>query len=136
MAWNSGRYPTSTLASHLVDVETSDRHVVKPWFNGRIDFAPPVIELADAGYPLAGGRLDYVDRKVVAALVYRRRLHVINLFVWPQGRAGLHASPFAGRDGYSLVHWRAGGLDYWAVSDVEKAELEAFHRAFAARTGG
>jgi len=125
----------STLASHLTDVATSDRHTVKPWFNGRIDFAPPVVDLAGQGFPLAGGRLDYVDRKVVAALVYRRRLHVINLFVWPEGRTGLRASPF-GRDGYSLEHWRAGGLEFWAVSDVEKADLKAFRRAFEARTGG
>lgn len=123
----------STLASHLTDVATSDRHTVKPWFNGRIDFAPPVVDLADQGFPLAGGRLDYVDRKVVAALVYRRRLHVINLFVWPEGRTGLRASPF-GRDGYSLEHWRAGGLEFWAVSDVEHADLKAFRQAFQART--
>ena len=123
----------SLLASHLTDVATSDRHVVKPWFNGRIDFAPPVLELADQGYPLAGGRLDYVKGKVVAALVYRRRQHVINLFVWPE-----HGHPpSAGetrRDGYTLVRWSRGGLEFWAVSDIDAADLEAFRHAFIARS--
>ncbi|MDB5476149.1 MAG: putative transrane anti-sigma factor [Phenylobacterium sp.] len=123
----------STLAAHLVDVETSDRHVVKPWFNGRIDFAPPVIELADRGYPLAGGRLDYVGDRVVAALVYRRNRHVINLFVWPT-KPGLSLAPGpARRSGYSVAHWRSGGLEFWAVSDVDPRDLEAFHQAFANR---
>nr|MEA2799305.1 hypothetical protein [Phenylobacterium sp.] len=123
----------STLAAHLVDVETSDRHVVKPWFNGRIDFAPPVIELADRGYPLAGGRLDYVGDRVVAALVYRRNRHVINLFVWPT-KPGLSLAPGpARRSGYSVAHWRSGGLEFWAVSDVDPRDLEAFHQAFASR---
>lgn len=123
----------STLASHLVDVETSDRHVVKPWFNGRIDFAPPVVELADAGYPLVGGRLDYLDDRVVAALVYRRNRHVINLFVWPsQPGPKLPPGP-ALRSGYSVAHWRSHGLEFWAVSDIEAGDLEAFRRAFAAR---
>lgn len=124
----------STLAAHLVDVETSDRHVVKPWFNGRIDFAPPVIELADLGYPLAGGRLDYVRDRVVAALVYRRNRHVINLFVWPS-RPGPSLPPTqAMRSGYSLAHWHGDGLEYWAVSDVDPGDLERFHQAFAGRT--
>jgi anti-sigma factor RsiW len=123
----------STLASHLVDVETSDRHVVKPWFNGRIDFAPPVVELADAGYPLVGGRLDYLDDRVVAALVYRRNRHVINLFVWPsQPGPKLPPGP-ALRSGYSVAHWRSHGLEFWAVSDIEAGDLEAFRRAFTAR---
>ena len=123
----------SLLASHLIDVATSDRHVVKPWFNGKIDYAPPVVDLADRGFPLVGGRLDYADQRVVAALVYRRRAHLINLFVMPA-----RAHPFAWSThpkptSYSVVHWTRGGLDFWAVSDVEAAELEAFHQAFAAR---
>jgi anti-sigma factor RsiW len=123
----------STLAAHLVDVETSDRHVVKPWFNGRIDFAPPVVELADAGYPLAGGRLDYLDDRVVAALVYRRNRHVINLFVWPS-KPGPKLPPGAAlRSGYSIAHWRSRGLEFWAVSDIDAGDLEAFRRAFTAR---
>ena len=123
----------STLASHLVDVETSDRHVVKPWFNGRIDFAPPVIELADAGYPLAGGRLDYLDDRVVAALVYRRNRHVINLFVWPSKPGPALPPGPALRSGYSVAHWRNHGLEFWAVSDIDPGDLEAFRRAFVAR---
>jgi anti-sigma factor RsiW len=123
----------STLAAHLVDVETSDRHVVKPWFNGRIDFAPPVIELADRGYPLAGGRLDYVGDRVVAALVYRRNRHVINLFVWPSKPGLSLAAGPPMRSGYSVAHWRSGGLEFWAVSDIDPHDLEAFHQAFANR---
>jgi anti-sigma factor RsiW len=124
----------STLAAHLVDVETSDRHVVKPWFNGRVDFAPPVVELADRGYPLAGGRLDYIGERVVAALVYRRNRHVINLFVWPS-KPGPSLPPAAAlHSGYSVVHWRRGGLEFWAVSDIDARDLEGFHQAFAIRT--
>ncbi|MBA3811912.1 MAG: anti-sigma factor, partial [Caulobacteraceae bacterium] len=123
----------SLQARHLVDVETSDRHVVKPWFNGKIDFAPPVIDLADRGYPLAGGRLDYLENRAVAALVYRRRAHVINLFVWPG--ASPPAPTFQRREGYALIRWGRGGLTYWAVSDIDPADLAAFQKAFAARAG-
>jgi len=124
----------STLALHLVDVETSDRHVVKPWFNGKIDFAPPVVELADRGYPLVGGRLDYIENRVVAALVYRRNRHVINLFIWP-ARPGPALPPVpATRSGYAVAHWKSGGLEFWAVSDIEPRDLEAFHQAFAIQT--
>lgn len=120
----------SLLASHLTDVATSDRHVVKPWFNGRIDFSPPVVELKDQGFPLVGGRLDYIEGRVVPALVYRRHLHTINLFVRPAGRVPALAQTFHRRDGYSLVRWTRGGLEFWAVSDVEPGELQAFRRAF------
>jgi anti-sigma factor RsiW len=121
----------STLAEHLVDVQTSDRHVVKPWFNGRVDFAPPVIDLVDQGFPLAGGRLDYIDHRVVAALVYRHNRHVLNLFVWP-ARPG-RAEPVAvARGGYSVVHWTERGLEFWAVSDIEAKDLKSFEQAFQA----
>ena len=126
----------SLLAGHLTDVATSDQHVVKPWFNGRIDFAPPVMELADQGFPLAGGRLDYVDGRVVPAIVYHRRLHTINLFVRPAGRFSSLTGVVAHRDGYSLVRWTQGGLEFWAVSDIGADDLQLFHRAFAASTGG
>ncbi len=123
----------SLLADHLTDVATSDRHTVKPWFNGRIDYAPPVPDLASDGYPLAGGRLDYAGNCVVAALVYRRRAHVINLFVLPHDRET--ATKTAARhDSYSVVHWTQSGLDFWAVSDIETGDLEAFHQAFARAT--
>jgi anti-sigma factor RsiW len=123
----------SLLANHLIDVATSDRHVVKPWFNGKIDFAPPVVDLADQGFPLVGGRLDYADNRVVAALVYRRRAHIINLFVLPAtfGSDWRHARPSS----YSVVHWRRGSLDYWAVSDVEAGDLKQFQQDFEARAG-
>jgi len=124
----------STLAQHLVDVETSDRHTVKPWFNGKIDFAPPVVDLAGEGFPLVGGRLDYLDHRVVAALVYRRNKHVVNLFVWPVKPGLLPARDAAPPAGYSVVHWTQGPLQFWAVSDVEPRDLEAFHQAFAKAT--
>jgi anti-sigma factor RsiW len=128
----------SLQAGHLIDVATSDRHVVRPWFNGRIDYAPPVPELAAEGFPLAGGRLDVAEGRTVAAVVYRRRAHVINLFILPARdrpwRLAL-ASPKP-PPGYAVVHWRHAGLDYWAVSDVEGGELAAFHRAFEAHEAG
>ncbi len=122
----------SLQAQHLLDVPTSDRHTVKPWFNGKIDFAPPVADLATVGFPLAGGRLDEAGGRTVAALVYRRRAHVINLFVWP-GSAPAAAS-VQRREGYCLIRWSHGGLIYWAVSDIDPADLEAFRKAFVAAT--
>ena len=123
----------SLLAAHLTDVATSNRHVVKPWFNGRIDFAPQVVDLADRGFPLAGGRLDYLHGRVVAALVYRRRQHVINLFVWP-AEHGREPDLSARKNGYSLERWTRAGLEYWAVSDIDASELHAFEQAFDAET--
>ena len=116
----------SLLAAHLTDVATSDRHVVRPWFNGKIDFSPPVVDLAAQGFPLAGGRLDYVDGRVVPALVFHRRLHSINLFIRPGATL-----PFAdSRKGYSLERWSDGGLEFWAVSDIPSAELDQFRTLF------
>ncbi|HZZ90629.1 MAG TPA: anti-sigma factor [Caulobacteraceae bacterium] len=122
----------SLEASHLVDVMTSDRHTVKPWFNGKVDFAPPVVDLASQGYPLVGGRLDRIDGRRVAALVFRRRAHVINLFIWP-GDTPPQAQ-LRRKDGYSLVRWGAGGLVFWAVSDVDSPDLLGFQQAFAGAT--
>lgn len=120
----------SLLANHLTDVATSNRHVVKPWFNGRIDFAPPVPELAGQGFPLAGGRLDYLDGRVVPAIVYHRRLHTINLFVFPAGTFSSPVGIATRREGYSLVRWTSHGLEFWAVSDIDPGDLETFHQAF------
>ncbi len=104
---------------------------MKPWFNGRIDFAPPVVELADQGFPLVGGRLDYLDGRVVPAIVYHRRLHTINLFVIPAGDFSSPVGITTRREGYSLVRWTKGGLEFWAVSDIDPTDLELFHRMFA-----
>lgn len=122
----------SLEAQHLVDVPTSDRHTVKPWFNGKVDFAPPVADLAAQGYPLVGGRLDHLDGRDVAAIVYRRRAHVINLFVWKG--AGPATPNLERREGYALVHWGSAGLTFWAVSDVDPGDLQGFQRAYAAAT--
>ena len=122
----------SLEASHLVDVETSDRHTVKPWFNGKVDFAPPVVDLKAQGYPLVGGRLDRIAGKRAAALVFHRGAHVINLFVWP-GDAPAEPS-LQHKDGYNLVRWGQGGLTFWAVSDCDAEALTGFQKAFAAAT--
>ncbi len=122
----------SMLASHLTDVATSNRHVVKPWFDGKVAFAPTVVDFADKGFPLVGGRLEYVRGQRAAALVYRRDLHLINVFVWPEGSPADRLETGGVRDGYNLVHWTQGGLNYWAVSDVEPAQLRQLRDLFLA----
>ena len=116
----------SLLATHLTDVASSDQHTVKPWFLGKLDFAPPVIDLAQKDFPLIGGRLDYVGGRVVAALVYKRHGHVINLFVWPAGKMAAAAETL---DGYHIVSWAQGGFTYAAVSDLNLLELREFQHA-------
>ena len=120
----------SLQPGHLTDVQTSNQHVVKPWFNGKIDFAPPVPELASQGFPLAGGRLDSIDGKTVAAIVYHRRLHTVNLFVWPAKSAAERSSL---EDGFALTEWSGGGLRFAAVSDIAPNELGQFEQAFRAQ---
>jgi anti-sigma factor (TIGR02949 family) len=126
----------SLLAEHLTDIRTSNQHEVKPWFAGKLDFSPPVIDLASAGFPLVGGRLDYVSGRVVAALVFKRREHVINVFVWPlsaQGAQPASRSEEAVHDGYHVVHWTEAGMTFWAVSDLNLPELKAFAEEFRTR---
>jgi anti-sigma factor RsiW len=124
----------SQLASHLLDVESSDRHRVKPWFQGKIDFAPTVRDLSDEGFLLAGGRLDYVAGRPVVALVYRRRQHVVNLLTWPAAPGEKDTAPHgATRQGYHLISWRQQGMSWWAVSDLNPAELAEFARLLRGR---
>jgi anti-sigma factor RsiW len=110
----------------LMDVESSDQHTVKPWFAGKLDFTPPVRDLAADGFPLAGGRLDYVDGRSVAELTYRRRLHAVSLFVWPEPKDGDTSVKQRSLNGYSLATWRHGGVRYWAVTDAAPIELTHF----------
>jgi anti-sigma factor RsiW len=116
----------SLLVSHLTDVASSDQHTVKPWFLGKLDFAPPVINLEQKGFPLIGGRLDYAGGRVVPALVYKRHSHAINLFMWPAGRP---APATENLDGYHIVSWTIGGFTYTAVSDLNLEELRMFEHA-------
>lgn len=114
---------------HLVDVASSEQHTVKPWFAGRLPFSPPVQDFAAQGFPLVGGRLDQLPGQPVAALVYRRRNHVIDLFVWPVAGESpqLAGGPESGRrEGYNFIRWSAGEMRFWAVSDLNAAELAAF----------
>ncbi len=117
----------SMMADRLTEVLTSDQHTVKPWFNGKIDFSPPVSDLAKDGFPLVGGRVDYSGGRTVATLVYRRHGHVINLFVWPAASAGQTTTE---HDGYNMVQWSEGGLTFWAISDVAAGDLADFESLF------
>ncbi|HLI22835.1 MAG TPA: anti-sigma factor [Stellaceae bacterium] len=117
---------------HLEDVVSTDEHTVKPWFDGRIDFAPPVKDLAAQHFPLLGGRLDYLDHRPVAALVYGSAKHIIDLYVWPEGGDSAPAS--AAQSGYNVVYWRENGMEFWAVSDLEAHSLADFVRAWRSAT--
>jgi anti-sigma factor RsiW len=121
----------SLQPGHLTDVQTTNQHIVKPWFNGRIDFSPPVPELADQGFPLAGGRLDSINGKTVAAIVYHRRLHTVNLFIWPARDAAERSFV---KDGFTVKEWSRNGLRFAAVSDIAPAELQQFHKLFEQRS--
>lgn len=115
----------SLQVDHLSDVISTDRHTVKPWFNGKLNFSPPVIDFASQGYPLSGGRLDYINGRTVAALIYHHQLHPINLYIWPT--SDHNTAPLTQtRQGYHLVHWTIDGMTYWAVSDVAAADLATF----------
>lgn len=108
----------------ITDVVSTDRHTVKPWFQGRLDYAPPVFDLAPGGFPLMGGRIEHVRGSVVATLAYTRNRHVVDVFVWP---STAHQAPMRSmRKGFNVVHWADGSMQYWAVSDLERAEIERF----------
>ncbi|WP_321862188.1 anti-sigma factor [Burkholderia cenocepacia] len=148
MAWSARHADTDRtvdelVASHVradlsardIDVISTDQHTVKPWFNGRLDYAPPVEDLAKDGFALVGGRLDYVGRRRVAVLVYRHRQHVVDVYVQPAGERP--ASPYTTvSQGYALNRWNAAGMTWWAVTDAEPAALAAFRTALDARLAG
>jgi len=119
----------SLQPGHLVDVPSSDRHTVKPWFQGKLDFAPPVPDLSELGWVLVGGRLDYLDGRPVAALVYQRRMHNINVFTWPRQGAADKSIQQDDRHGYQILHWNGADMTYWVVSDLNRDELMDFARA-------
>ena len=136
----AGELPDSVVASHiralqpghLSDVASTDQHTVKPWFDGRLDYAPPVKDLKAEGFPLAGGRLDYLAGRPVAALVYQRRQHIVELYAWPDG-GHFDRSPAAGsRSGYNFLRWSRDGMAFWAVSDLNAQELADFVRLWQA----
>ena len=115
----------SLMPGHLSDVVSTDQHTVKPWFNGRLDFSPPVHDFSGRGYPLLGGRLDYLHGRPVAALVYGRRQHIINVFLWPEAGPRGEGRPVA-RQGYNLLHWTTPEYTYWVASDLGLSELTGF----------
>lgn len=119
----------SLQQGHLADVQSTDQHTVKPWFDGKLDFAPPVRDFANDGFPLMGGRLDVLDGKTVAALVYGRRKHIINVFVSPANSAN-QAERAGANQGYNSLAWQKGGFDFYAVSDVNPADLEQLRQLF------
>jgi anti-sigma factor RsiW len=116
----------SLLPGHLTDVASSDQHTVKPWFNGRLDYSPPVVDLQGRGFPLLGGRLDYVGGRTVATLVYGRRKHLISVFLWPTRSAEASGRASQTIQGYHLLHWVGPDYVYWVVSDLGAAELAQF----------
>src|SRR5262245_46056038 len=124
----------SLMPDHLTDIRSSDRHNVKPWFNGKLEFSPTVADLSTEGFPLVGGRLDFLHNRQVAVLVYGRRQHFINLFVWPSPSESDTEIKTILRQGYNLFYWTSGGMTYWTVSDLNKDELQEFARQVQGRT--
>lgn len=116
------------MPGHLTDVLSSDQHTVKPWFDGKVDFAPQVKDFASQNFRLYGGRLEYLNNRPVATLIYQRRLHYINLYIWPAGQAAATGEATTQRQGYNLIHWTSSGMQYWAISDLNSVELREFAR--------
>jgi anti-sigma factor RsiW len=126
----------SLQLDHLMDVVSTDRHTVKPWFRGKVDFSPPVPDFAPQRYPLSGGRLDYLAERPVAALVYHRALHPINVFIWPAANDEEKAVRTFTRLGFHLRCWQKTGMVFWAISDLNDRELDEFVRLFRDHTAG
>jgi anti-sigma factor RsiW len=116
----------SLLATHLLDVPSTDQHTVKPWFDGKLKFSAPVQDFADRGFPLIGGRLDYIAGREVAAVVYHRNKHIINLFIWPSESGRVATVQAFAKDGYNVLHWDRNGFECWVVSDVSAGDLRTF----------
>jgi anti-sigma factor RsiW len=116
----------SLLLAHITDVTSTDQHTVKPWFNGKLNYSPPVVDPAPQGFPLIGGRVDVINEQTVAALVYQRRKHLINLFIWPT--AGSSAEKVLDLRGYNIAHWTKDDMNFWAISDLSREELQEFAR--------
>jgi mycothiol system anti-sigma-R factor len=121
----------SLQPGHLVDVLSTDQHTVKPWFNGKMDFAVPVHDFSDEGFPLQGGRLDVIQGRTVAALIYGRRKHEVNLFIWPENGSGDENARSSSSRGYQWISWRKGGMEYWLVSDLGLPDLEILQHLVA-----
>jgi anti-sigma factor RsiW len=120
----------SLEVNHLIDIVSTDQHTVKPWFDAKLDFSPPVEDLASDGFPLAGGRLDYLEGHEVAALIYQRREHFINVFVWPNPTRSSSTQAIESRQGYNIMSWSRRGFQCWAVSDIAASDLAEFARLF------
>ncbi|MGD1089955.1 MAG: anti-sigma factor, partial [Verrucomicrobiota bacterium] len=124
----------SLMADHMLDVVSTDQHTVKPWFNGKLDFSPPVKDLAAQEFPLIGGRLDYIGGRSVAALIFHRNKHVINLFIWPVNEKDSKPAASASIQGYNVIHWSEAEMTFWAVSDLNEKELLEFVQDYEAES--